>query len=64
MKLIALIIAIAFGLLVSSLFVGAIGAVFLESPWIYGYHRAWERWGWLTFFWLFVFVTGSTQKRR
>lgn len=62
--LIFLAVLIALSLWFSALVVGAVGAVFLQSPFWHGYHRAWQRWGWLVVFWMFAFGGGSASSRR
>lgn len=51
------------GLACSALGIAAVGAVFLERPFWWSYHRAWERWGWLIVFSLFVFGSHGGRSR-
>lgn len=60
---IVLVLSVALGLIVSSVVVGGVGAVFLEVPYRYGFHRAWERWGWLLAFWILI-VSGNSARNK
>lgn len=63
----ALVVGLALGAMAfSAVVIGGVAAMFLESPFRYGWDRAWTRWGWSFAFWFFI-IGGSgmrTQGRR